>query len=180
MKARERGFTLMELVTALVIASLLGGIIAPLIATAVSAMTLQTHQASLEEAAQYSLSRMAREIRRLRNAQSVSAAAADVFEFIDTENIQIRYGVSSGSLVRREGSGGTDYGMAENLQAGGLQFVYYDQDGNVLAAPVSGLGNTTDIKKIEITLTLQNGGQTHSIQTQIRPRNVRDKTDLFP
>ena len=69
------------------------------------------------------MGRMSREIRRLRNDVSITAASSDAFSFADTQNNAITYTRSGNSLMRN-----TDI-LASNVT--GLNFTYYDDTGQL-------------------------------------------------
>lgn len=177
MKARQRGMTLIELVMVLVLIAIIAGLAGPLLAVAVDAITLHMDRVDLEEAANLALARMSREIRRLRNDESVVTATASDFEFVDVNSVQLRYRLVGNTLTRSQA--GADSGLADQVQAGGLTFTYYDDDGSSIATPTVGLGTSTNIRRLAIQIAFQDGGHVVTEQVQVRPRNLRHDSERF-
>ena len=176
----ERGFTYIEMIMAVLIVSVIALLAGPLLAVTIDAMTLHIDRVDLEQSAGVALTRMSREIRRLRNDESIVTATATQFEFVDADDVQIRYRLTGTQLMRSQ-AGGADQPLADNVQGAGISFVYYDDTGAVIASPVTGLGVSTDIRRIEIQLTFADSGGTHilPVETTIRPRNLRHAANLF-
>ncbi len=177
-KRGTRGFTLVEMIMSLVIIVILAGLAGPLLAVSVDAMGLHMDRADLDESASLALSRMGREIRRLRNDESVGTASATVFEFVDNDDVQIRYRLTSTTLMRTQGAN-PESGLADQVQAGTLAFTYYDDDGNTIATPTVGLGTSTNIRRVRIQMTFATGTHSLPVQIDIRPRNLRHESEMF-
>lgn len=158
--------------------SILAGVAGPLLGVSIDLIGLHTDRVDLEESASLALSRMSREIRRLRDDESIITANAGTFSFIDIDGTQIRYRQVGNSLMRREGTG-SDSSLADHVQTGGLSFAYYDDDGNLIASPLTGLGTRTDIRRIEIQIVFRSGNHTLPARLQVRPRNLRHEADRF-
>ena len=175
---RSLGFSLVEMTMAIVIISIIATVAGPLFAVSIDAIGLHTDRVDLEESADLTISRMSREMRRLRNDQSVVTASGTQFEFVDVDSTQIRYRLVGNTLMRRQGAG-TESGLADNVQTNGLTFTYFDDDGNTIATPTVGLGTNTDIRRIRIQTVFQFSTHTLPIEIEIRPRNLRHQSDMF-
>lgn len=179
MGCSKKGFTLIEMVVSITIVSIIAGIAAPLLAVMVQAMVLHMDRIDLNEASEFTVSRMSREIRRLRDDESVVTATAAEYEFVDIDGRSIRYH-QTGSDLLRQVDGGADAVLADNLQAGSLGLVYYDDQGNTLGAPLAGLGTATDLRRVEINMVFAEGAETLPVTVTVRPRNLRHANELFP
>jgi prepilin-type N-terminal cleavage/methylation domain-containing protein len=183
----KSGFTLVEMIMSIVIIAIIAGVAAPLLQVAADLLTLQLRGAALEESADYAVSRMSREIRRLSNDRSVVAASRNNFEFIDIDNRRIRYYLSGNTIRRTED--GTDRLFLEDVEStDGLLFYYYNDDtadtgetSEALATnPVAGLGTKTDIRYMKIWIRQLNTPQTHHMRQAMRLRNVQHReSDVF-
>ena len=108
------------------------------------------------------LARVSREIRSLQDDDSVVEATDLAFEFVTDSGKQVRYEQVDTDWVRTE-DGGPEYVLAHYLEPDSLLFSYFDDQGNVLAEPLAGLGTSTDLRRIGITMTVTHQGQTESV-----------------
>ncbi len=176
-KRSPKGFTLVEMVVVLVLLAILTGVGGPFLATVVDAIGFHVDRVDLEESANLTLSRMSREIRRLRNDASVVTAGAADFEFVNRDNVQIRYRLVGNTLTRTQA--GVDSGLADQMQAAGLSFTYYDDAGTVLATPAVGLGTNTNLRRIQVQTVFQHGSHVVTERLQVRPPNLRHESERF-
>ena len=95
-----------------------------------------------------------REIRTIRNSTSVTTASAAQLRFIDTNNTDITYSLSSTNLNRT--ANGTANLLAENVSS--LAFTYYDSSGTVIPVPTVS-PSATNIRRVRVSLTLTKNGQ---------------------
>jgi prepilin-type N-terminal cleavage/methylation domain-containing protein len=183
----KRGFTLIEMIMSIVIIALLAALSAPLLQGLSDLFSFQTNRGVLEETGLYAQARMTREMRRMRNDTSLLAATRNNFEFIDRDNVRIRYYLS-GNTVRRT-QNGNDRIFLDNVQADGLVFTYYAdaeaataENGDTSAViPVSGAGVKTNLRYVKILIRMQNRGQTYEIRDAVRLRNVEPReSQIFP
>lgn len=175
---RSHGFTLIEVLIAIVLLAILAGLTGPLLTVPVDAIGFIMHQINLDESANVAFSRMSREIRRLRDDESVVGANATQFEFIDISGTQIRYRIAGNTLLRRQNAN-PESGLADYLQDNGLSFIYYDDDGNGIATPTVGVGTATNIRGVRILATFQDANHLLPVEIQIRPRNLRHESERF-
>jgi hypothetical protein len=107
---------------------------------------------------------MTQEIRRLRDDQSIDTATSSQFRFFDADDRDIDYSLSGSDLMRNSDI------LASNVDS--ITFTYYDSSGAVLSPPTYGIGTATDIRRVEIFFTLQDGIYEFDYQSQVRPRNL--------
>lgn len=174
---KQKGFTLIEMIMVMAIVVILAGVVAPLLWTSARLISERTARIDLEESSVVSLSRMSREIRRLRSNTSVVTASNAQFEFIDKDNVQIRYRLTGNTLMRSQN--GTESGLADNVSVGTLRFDYYDTGGAVLAAPLAGAGVKTDISSVRIQMTFQTGTNSLPVEIWVGPKNLKHANELL-
>lgn len=162
---------------AIALVGFLAGVAAPLLAEAVGAVSVHLDRVNLEESASLALSRMSREIRRLRDNASVAAADATQFEFIDKDSIQIRYRLAGNTLMRSQGA--VEAGLADQVKSTTLSFTYYDDDGNSIAAPTVGLGTNTNLRRVGMDVSFEQNSHMVPVEIHVRPRNLRHESDRF-
>ena len=183
----RKGFTLIELVIVMVILGLLLGLSASFSFIMLDTLGLLTRQANLQESADVALSRISREVRRLKNDTSVFTAdsATDgtplvsVFSFQNINSVRITYQRNAGAntLERVIGSPptATDI-LADKVTA--LNITFYDDSGTTIAAPAISPART-NIRRIEFELVLQESPHKVTAQTVVRPRNLRHESYMF-
>lgn len=174
----KKGFTLIELIIAVVILGIIAAGTGPLLGAAASAIGLTVDRMNLDESAAVAFSRMTREIRRLRDDASVVSAGVNQYEFVDSTGVSIRYRLVGNTLMRRQGAN-AEVGLADFIQTNALSFIYFDDDGNTIASPAAGLGTNTNIRRIQIQITFQDGNHILPVEVQIRPRNLRHENERF-
>jgi len=153
------GFTLTELVIVIVVISIAGLLLAGMFREAIGTYRFVDVQSDLLQQARYAEERVSRELRRVRDRQSVTTAAAQTFAFVDKDAIPI--------VVSWSGTKGADLiftrnGVAQTLAVGvdSLAFSYFKEDGTAAAPLVS--PSDTDIRRVAIYLRLAKSGQSVS------------------
>jgi prepilin-type N-terminal cleavage/methylation domain-containing protein len=154
--AAEAGFTLVELTIVIVVVSIAGLLLAGVFREAVGAYKFVDVEADLLQEARYAEERMTREIRRVRDAASVTTATINTMTFIDPAAATVSLSWS--------GTPGTDLvysrnGVPQRLASGvdSLAFGYWKENGAAavpLVAP-----SQTDIRRVTIYLRLARSGQ---------------------
>jgi prepilin-type N-terminal cleavage/methylation domain-containing protein len=168
----RKGFTLVEVIVVVVVLGVISGIGVVSMLSSADALAFLTLRVGMDQSADLAMSRMANEIRRLRNDESMHADTnSNQFRFFDVNGIDINYYLNGNNLMRN-----TDI-LAGNVS--NINFTYYDDNGNVLATPTLGIGTSTNIRSIKILLTLQSGNYQLNYQSQVRPRNLRHLSYKF-
>lgn len=175
---RQAGLTLIETVMTLVVVAVTIGILAPMMTVANDMIFYFMDRENLKEEGDVAFARLTREFRRVQDNLSIITADAQEFRFLDVDGTDIQYVLSGTDLLRREGSGGTQRILLENVAS--LTFTYMDDDDVAIPVPNVGLGNMTELRKIRTDVTLQKNNETVYLTTDISPKNFRHETDLFP
>ena len=135
-----------------------------LLLSASDALSFLTVRSEMSQSADVAMSRILNDIRRLRNNLSVQTAGASQFRFFDKSSVNINYYLSGNNMMRNSDI------LASNVS--NLTFTYYDVSGAILNPPTAGIGTATNISRIQVSLTFQNGSYNFSYQSQVRPRNL--------
>lgn len=162
----SKGFTLIELIIVITIIGIIAGAVGFILLGSIDAWTFKFNRNDLLWDARLSMNRMSREIREIRDLTSVTTATSSQFRFINVDDVDITYSLSSTDLNRTED--GTSNVLAENVS--GLTFTYYDSSGATISSPnVS--PSETDIRRVRINLTLTKNSENFYLQADSRPRN---------
>ncbi|MFA6349457.1 MAG: type II secretion system protein [Candidatus Omnitrophota bacterium] len=165
-----RGFTLIELVMVMVLVGILAGIGVPMLMQTVDAWSFNSQfQDNSVFSAIVAMNRMSREIRRLKDDASVTAATASQFSFDDINSNAITFDLSGNTLMRN-----TD-GLSDYVSS--LSFTYYDDNDAVIAVPI--ISPNTNIRRIQADLNVFSGSNTLDFQFSIRPQNLRRLNEKF-
>ncbi|MDD5005479.1 MAG: prepilin-type N-terminal cleavage/methylation domain-containing protein [Candidatus Omnitrophica bacterium] len=162
---KRKGFTLIEVILVIAILGIIAAIGVPLIISASDSLSFLTVRTEMAQSADVAMSKMLIDIRRIKNNLSVVTATASQFRFLDVANTNINYYLNGNNLMRNSDI------LAGNVQ--GLTFSYYNKNGSQLNPPTVGIGTVTNIYRVKILLTLQNGSYVFNYQTQVKPRNLR-------
>lgn len=161
---KKRGaVTLIELIMVITIVGILTTAASMYIKETIGLWRFVTSRSEVTAQVRTALLRMGREIRQLQDDLSVYTATAARFRFDDINANNIDYQLSGSNLMRN-----TDI-LANGVS--GLSFTYYDADNNAIAAPLVSPSNT-DIRRINISLSIQSGTQTKTLSLQVYPRNL--------
>lgn len=164
MKSHPKGFTLIEMLAAMVIAIVVGSLTYQIIGNMADIYAHITARNQLT-----SLIRLVddRLVLEMRQAATINTASAQAFEFVTPGSNTVRYEIASGQL-QRQLNGGTARTLvpSENLNTTGSGFIYYDASMTVETVPDS-------IKSVLVTLNLVSGSETYILNQHILLENRR-------
>ncbi len=154
------GFTLVELTIVIVVVSVAGLALAGVFREAVGAYRYVDVEAALLQEARYAEERMTRELRRVRDATSVTEARPGAVTFVDQDSVVVRLswnGTPGADLLYARG------GVANPLASGvdSLAFAYWRDDGSA-AVPILSPA-ATDIRRVTVYLRLGRDRQRVSV-----------------
>ena len=145
MNKRHKGYTLVELIIAVVIAGVIYSVFAQVINSGFDAWFFLKGQRTIMTDVRLVMKRMVRQIRTTAGADNIIAFTATRYHFRNFNNEEIDY-QQNGSDLEQNGSV-----LLSNLDsASGLEFVYLDAAGNVTA-------DKAGIRTIQITLVVKEG-----------------------
>ena len=158
---RAFGFTMIELVVAIVLVTIFSVFLGRLLLSGVDAFSFAKERKTALRTARIALLELARDVRQIKDRSSIGFAGSDSLAFTTVADEIVRYGWN-GSRLSRNG-----VPVARNVEA--FSFGYYKEDGTPLTTPVT---DTEAIRVIDVHLTIQVGGQQVELQTRIHPRNL--------
>jgi len=160
----NKGFTIIEIIMAIVVVGILAGASSMYIMETVNLWRFLSFRNESVSQGRAAMVRMAREIRGLA---SVTTAGPNELQFDDLTGATINYQLSGSNLLRNA------LVLANDVQ--NLQFCYYNSNSGPVCSPLCSCGvdsaDLDDIKRISMELTVQSGTQTKTLRTQIWPRN---------
>ncbi len=161
-KNHSLGFTMIEMILVMVILAALSIGIMMFMNPMMDLMVQKNFSQGPAREGRMALTRMIREINQINNDASITAATGSTLTFTDVNSNTIAYALNSTNLTRN--------GTVFAGDISGLSFVYYDENNNVLVTPT--LSPATNIRRIEVALTISAAGQTTTVRSQSRPRNI--------
>ncbi len=162
-KISVTGFTLVEMVVVMVIVSVMSAGILMFMHPIVDLWMETTYRQGPLLEARLGATRMVREMNQTVDRFNVVDAAANRFQFIDVNNNNITYTLNGTNLTRNNTV------LAGNIT--NLAFQYFNQNSAVIANPIES-PNETDVRRIEVSITVDNGTRASTIRLQAQPRNL--------
>ena len=167
---KKNGFTLVELLIATVLFSVLAAVISWTFLVGLRVWNSGSIRAELRQSANLSMERMVRE---LSAASVINTAKSDEVDFdadLDGNGVAetIKFDVSNDDILERT-EDKASVTMARDVQAFTLGY-YLDGNNDDLESPVTG-PRKNDIRVIVITLTLNNGDETFTLSSGVYIRN---------
>lgn len=165
----SKSVTLIELVMLIVIVGILAGVSSMYIKETIDLWRFLSYRSEVVAQGRLAVMRMEREIRQVRDKDSILTANSSRFRFIDRSATTIDYQLSGNNLMRN-----TDV-LATGVT--GLTFCYYDNNNQSACAPTaacscSPVSDTTVIYRIVIKMDISAGNETKHLETQVYPRNL--------
>ena len=156
-RRREPGFTLPELLIVIVVASIVAVAFSTMFIEAVKTYQFMDAEKDMLEDARYAEERVSRELKRVKDNTSITAASATTLAFVDRGNATVSFswsGVSGANLLY------TKNGSSQTLAKGvdSLAFQYWTKNG-AAATPILS-PSATDIWRVTIYMRLIKGSQT--------------------
>ena len=161
---RREGFTLIEIVTVVVVLAILGTFTFSFIDQVTKSYTMGNTQRMLYQEASYMLERMTRE---LRDADSVSSSSPDTVLYFHRTHQTL---MDASNTIYFYQTGDADRSM--NRLAFSWPHITNQRLGvNITAFRITRSYSGTDNERINILLTLANGDQTVTLSTSVSPKN---------
>ena len=155
--AKQRGFSLIEVILVIVILGIIVGVGAQFMGTSFQLYFSSRDNLNVDAQARAALERMTRELRAIRPATSLTMTPATQITFTDEAGTVVQYILSGGNLLRN----------TQVLAGGvtGLGFEYLNSTGAVTATPAQ-------VFYISVQFTVTQGGKSSIYRATISPRNT--------
>ncbi|BAV32702.1 hypothetical protein SCL_0380 [Sulfuricaulis limicola] len=167
-----RGFTLVELVVAIILVGIIFGFGSALLGKVFSSYSLKQDIAGGDWQARVALERAARELRAVRSATAADLDIASTAQvrFVDADGNSVCFYRNAGAnrMMRSADGPASACGstnpqvLADNITA--LAFSYWDNAGNATAVVAS-------VYFITVQMTVVEGAYSGQFRTNVRPRN---------
>ena len=160
----QNGLTLLEIIFVIVIFAIISVFIGQILNSGTQVAQNATGNDEGFQLARLALQRIVREVRQLKNENSILSAVASSLQFIDLDDNQITIAYAAGKIAINNDI------VAENVTS--FSFEYYNKAGSELSAPV---GTPSSIWTIKINQVLQTQERTISLSTFVFPRNLSEE-----
>jgi prepilin-type N-terminal cleavage/methylation domain-containing protein len=173
----KKGYTLIELIVVIIIIGIVAAMTVPIMLKVVDAWSFSSSfQTNSVMSSIVAMHRMSDEIRRIKDNLSVIAASPGTSTLSFTlshNNVDtiITYRLNGSTIERGVGSPAVYDGLLDNVQS--LSFQYYD---DINAAPLASVNVNplkTNIRLVEVNITVLAGSNNLSFKFKIKPRNIR-------
>ncbi|MDI6731759.1 MAG: prepilin-type N-terminal cleavage/methylation domain-containing protein [Candidatus Margulisbacteria bacterium] len=161
MNKHKKGFTLIEMIAAIVIAGIIASVFAVVINSGMDALIFMRGQKSGMADARSVMKRMVREIRKTKSASSTDILNFTVsyYRFRDTDDNVIGY-QQVGSNLLRNGS----VVLTDLASANGLSFSYFNSSGGTTVTAEA-------IRQVKISIIIEEGSNRVRLQSAAGIRN---------
>lgn len=183
---RRSGFTLIELVTAIVVGAIVSGTAAMLIMSAARQRAEISARSEIIDQGSAALECIIRYVREITqdecplastpclngNAQVTTAALSDLrFD-------EIGFRLSAGRVEITNNSGSTWWTLAAGVTE--LTFTYYDRNGAILSSLPLSAGDRAKIRRISVQIDIADNTETTRLRSSIYLRNFMNEVMLAP
>ncbi len=158
---KSSGFTLIEFILVLVITGIIMGLGGLLLAEGFSTSYTGIDILKADQQARVALQRMTREMRLVRNKNSINISVPGQVTFTTPQGETITY-AKSGSTLLRNG-----VPLADDVSSLTLNYFTANQ------TLITNLSLSNQVRFIQILLTIDNDSATYSFNTAVNLRNVR-------
>jgi prepilin-type N-terminal cleavage/methylation domain-containing protein len=167
---RCRGFSLIELVIAMVLLGILAAVGSSMIGDAMNASMIATRNQSSGSQGRYAMERMVREIREMAygaSGYSITAKTSTSLAFSKENGTAVTI-TSSGTSLTLLYNPGTTSTLTDQVSSGTFAFAYLDQVGGTTT-------NNDEIRFVQITMTVANTttGKSEQLRTRVFLRNAQ-------
>ena len=162
MRAKNSGFTLIEMVVTTAIVAVIGLVFSQIFSSGLKNYLLGREIVDDDAQARIALERLSRDIRMVRSTADISTFLPERFVFIDNSgtSVDFQYSAATQQLTRAE-AGGTAQPLADLVE--GLSFTYQQTDGVSTASVASA------IQFVSIYLTVGSANSTLGYRTSVKP-----------
>ncbi len=166
---KKDGFTIIESIMVIMILGVISAIASKPLLQGYTAYQTNKNIINAGWQYRYSLERMARELRSISGATSISTATATTITFLNTSSQTITYTLTGTQIMRKNSAGlNSDQILADGITNASL-FDYYDTNGVLMTAPVTGV-NLLAIRYVKINLNINLNNTNISLSTAVFTR----------
>lgn len=157
------GFTLIELIAVIVLSSFVFLTLAQGVLLTIRSWNIALSGTKLVGQNETAFSRMNREIRQIRNIDSLVSATSSQISFYDVNSSLITYQLSGNQLMRNQKAAIDDVDS--------FQIQYLDKNESIIATPIVS-PQSTNVRAVRITMTVSPSDQPMVLKSLTRFRNV--------
>jgi len=165
----RQGYTLIELIMVIVVVGILAGVGAFFLGGAIDIWQMQRSWEEEVTEGRMTMDWMVREIREIRGSDDISIADDDDLEFINSNDVTLRFRWSSSTVLRNSD--------VLNDTATALLFEYFDSSNTELTSVPLSSTDRSNIWSIKVTLTIptktSTGTQSTGLSSVVFPRNLQ-------
>jgi prepilin-type N-terminal cleavage/methylation domain-containing protein len=160
----HKGFTLVEIVAAIVLFGIIGAMVSRVISQSFNSYVIGRNVAETDWQARVAVERMTRELRTIRSPADITINSASDLSFVDADGTTIRY--CAGAVGGCPGTAGDLMRNSQVLATGvsALNISYLTKTAVVTATPAQ-------VYYVVVTFTATQGNISKNYQIAVSPRN---------
>ncbi len=169
----RRGYTLIEMIIAIMLMAILSGLLVSIIAVNFNTMAEVSDRKKLVTRGMLAVNLFERELGMLKNTSAIITADAQTFRFSDTYGNTWEYAINGSNLTRQQIGVGTAIILATPVINADTKFSYYAQDNSTLGTLPLSAGNIALITLVKLLLVMDDGNTGIQLLSIVYPENLK-------
>ncbi|MFQ6609359.1 MAG: prepilin-type N-terminal cleavage/methylation domain-containing protein [Fidelibacterota bacterium] len=165
----DQGMTLVELITGMLVVSVVLSAVAGIVANSVESMDTIDTRKNIVMDGYYASSKFVREFREINEQIDVLTADPKIARFVVDDTLTVQYELTGSQLTRLIVGNAQSQVMTNNVDVANSQFRYYDANN----AELTGVFNPVTVWRGRLELTMTNAGNSITYVGDVFPENFK-------
>ena len=168
----SKGYTLMEIILAMVVIGLIGGFLAGILSFSGEAYDFIIKRNSIVKGNRQYQDRIFTELKSL---DSLQISTATSIQWLKVNGDILTYTVDISGKITRQLNGGSVQDLTADVSVNDTWFAYYDGGGVVISPPPATVEDRNTVRAVEVVSTLVRGDQSSTLRRLVFLENLKYK-----